>query len=188
MARRVRSRPQESFESDRLSGREVRDRLELRVEVAVAEKICQPEGTHLASHPRQRSEVAERVPLRQRRVVRSHPDEIGEGTQSILENLEESFGLALEEEPARSAVDLRAHPAPAERGRERALSFRTVGPEEERPRVPPAIKPAESPAVQNALGLFQPIEILAARSARRTLFFRTDQRRGRGSHGSIRGQ
>src|SRR5207253_3917210 len=104
----------ESVETDRRSGREVRDRLELRVELAASQDVREPESTHLASRPRQRGEVAERVPLRQPRVVGSHPHERGERAQPILEDLEKRFGLAFEKEPARSAVDLRAHLAPAE--------------------------------------------------------------------------
>src|SRR5262249_2567898 len=62
------------------------------------------------------------------------------------------LGRPLHHQPAGTAVDLAAGPESTERSRNGALGLRAIGPDEQSARLPPALQPSESRAVQNAFG------------------------------------
>jgi hypothetical protein len=172
MIRGLGARAEESLVTDRVARPEIRDRLELGVEVAVAQQVRQPEGADLGSRNRKRSQVAERIPLRRARIVGSYADPVRERPQRLVQACEEHVEVAFEEETPRPTINLRADPPPTERQGHRSLDFLTLGSDEEGPCVPPAIKPAEDPAVQSAFGLLQRDPILAGRARVCGLFSR----------------
>ena len=128
------------------------DGLEFDEKPSRRELVRQPERVHLAPGPGERREAAHGVPLRLAEVLRGDAHAVGERPQRLGELVEEVLGSALDEEAARPAVHRSPHPVPAERRGHRALGFDPVGPHENGTRLPPAIKPANGLAVQNAFG------------------------------------
>ena len=127
-------------------------RLELDEEPSRRELVRQPQRVHLAPGPGERREAAHGVPLRLAEVLRGDAHAVGQRAQRLGELVEEVFGSALDEQAARPAIHGRADPVATERRGDRALGLDPVGPHEDGTRLPPAIKPANGLAVQNAFG------------------------------------
>ena len=122
----------------------------------VESSLRQPQCVHLAPGPGERREAAHGVPLRLAEVFRGDAHAVGQRAERLGELVEEVFGSALDEQAARPAVHGRAHPVATERRGDRALGLDPVGPHEDGTRLPPAIKPANGLAVQNAFGIPSP--------------------------------
>ena len=88
------------------------------------------------------------------------------GPEGLRQLVEEVLGGALDEQAPGPPVHRGADPVPTERRGDRALGFDPVGPDEDRARLPPAIKSAKDLAVQNASGCFHRFDCTCGRAAR----------------------
>ena len=143
---------QQRLVAEGLARAQIENRLKNDEEAVGPQHVQQPERAHQESRGRKRHQVPDRVPFRVRGILRRDPDLLRQGAEARLEMREQALDPALDKEAARPPIDLRARPRTAHRQRNSAFGLGTVGPEEKSPRLPPAIKSAESLAVQNAFG------------------------------------
>ena len=108
---------EQALEAEDLARSQVEDRLELDEEASRLKDVDEPQSRDLPAGPRERSEVADGVPLGLSRILGRDADVIGEGSERLFHPGEEFRGRALDGDAPGPAVDLAARPDLAERQR-----------------------------------------------------------------------